>query len=149
MTAAPLSPLTGFATRDFLRTTLIPPTNRTSASMPSITASETMAPITPPTAAEIPELPDEGSVLALGVADADEPVLEEGEVVFAQAPVVLPHALHHVTWSPTAILAISALKLLHGRVSSDCPKRGYGVRPLVTADPLENKKRTEISSGVG
>jgi len=83
-----------------------------------------MAPMTPPTAVEMPEPPDAESVLELGVAEDDEPVLEEEEDVLAQRPVVLPHWVHHVIWSPIAILAISELKVLHGRVVWDWPKRG-------------------------
>jgi hypothetical protein len=113
-----------------------------------------MAPMTPPTAVEMPEPPEESeeSEEELGVALEleDAPLPLEEDVELAQTPVVFPQAVHHVTGSPMAIFDISALKLLHGRVVSDWPKRGYVVRPpLVTAEPLENMKRTEISSRVG
>lgn len=109
-----------------------------------------MAPITPPTVVEMPE-PESllVSELELGVAEDDEPEPLEVDVGVAHKPVVLPHAVHQVAWSPMAILDISKLKLLHGRVVSDWPKRGYAVKPLSTAEPLEKRKRTEISSGFG
>jgi hypothetical protein len=111
-----------------------------------------MAPMTPPTAVEMPE-PLEELEEALGVAlelleDAALPLEEVVEL--AQTPVVFPQAVHHVAWSPMANFAISELKLLHGRVVSDWPKSGYACRPPSSAaEPLENMKRTEISSGVG
>src|SRR5438045_1052587 len=99
----------------------MPPTNRISTSMPSTTASVTIAPMTPPTAVEMPK-PE--SLLEPGVVADDGLELEEEEVVLAQTSTVLPHALHQVAWSPMAILDISELKVLHGRVVWDWPKRG-------------------------
>lgn len=93
------------------------------ASKPKITASVTIAPITPATTVEIPELPDE--------VEEEEPVaLPLDEVLppstyAAQAPVLFPQALHHVAWSPMAILFISDTKVVYGRTVSFCPKSGY------------------------
>jgi hypothetical protein len=84
-----------------------------------------MAPMTPPTAVEIPELLEEPEEeLGVALALEDPPLPPEEDVEVAQAPVVLPQALHHVAWSPMAIFDISALKLLHDRVVSDCPNSG-------------------------
>lgn len=99
-----------------------PPNNRTIASIPKITAKVTTAPITPATTVEIPEL--SGGEVGDGVPTDPPPVDVVVEDELAQTPVVFPHALHQELWSPIAIFAISAVKVFHGMVVSDCPKSG-------------------------
>ena len=67
-------------------TTLRPASNKIRASAPRITASVTIAPVTPATAFEIP--PDDFDE----VVEPEVPV--EVDVVEAQTPVEFPHFVH-------------------------------------------------------
>jgi hypothetical protein len=44
---------------------------------------------------------------------------------------------------------IWSTNVFHGMTVSDCPKSGYAVRGFADAEPLEKRKRTEISSLLG
>lgn len=108
-----------------------------------MTASVTIAPITPATAVEMPE-DDEVSLevepeLEFELELEDEPLLAYA----AHAPVVLPHAEHQDAGSPMAILLIWSANVFQGRTVWFRPKSGYAVKPCSAAEPLENMKRTE------
>ena len=114
----------------------------TSASIPKITASVTIAPMTPATGLLI--RPDDGGIDAL----VDEPEVEEAEL--AQIPVLFPHAAHHCCCDPIANLFIPSAKVFHGSEDCCCPKSEYAVGSLpLEVVPLWNKKRTWTSSAVG
>lgn len=101
-----------------------------------MTASVTIAPITPATAFDIPPPDDE-----LAVADGEVELEVE---VDAQIPVVFPQAVHQSAWSAIANLFISSTNVFQGRTTSLWLNNGYAVKGFSAAVPLANRNRTEI-----
>ena len=97
----------------------MPPTNMAKTAKPKMTASVTIAPMTPATALDTPPPPD------------DDLVAEAGEAATAQTPVEFPHARHQDTWSLTANLFMLSTNVVHGKVVSFWPKSGKTVGSLL------------------
>jgi len=106
--------------RVFLLTSLNPPTNMINASNPRITAKVTTAPITPPTAVEIPWLLPE---FELEEEDPDE-LLELELAYAAQVPVTFPQVLHHSSVVLIANWLVLEANVVHGMDVSKPPKSG-------------------------
>jgi len=134
----------------FLCTSLKPPASMIRISAPRMTASVTIAPMTPATAFEIPP-PLECELEVVPEEELAGPLDPDPESALgAQTPVLFPQRLHHCPWLPTANWFIPVTKSFHGRTVSLWPKRGYAVgSEILLVVPLWNKKRTLISSAEG
>ena len=102
-----------------LLTTRSPATNKINASKPKITASVTIAPMTPATALDTPPPPLDG----VGVAEGADPLPSVADAG-AHTPVEFPHAWHHCAWFETANLLIPAAKSLNDSATLLCPNSG-------------------------
>ena len=92
-----------------------------------MTANVTIAPMTPATALEIPELCDELSLLIDEVEGASP---ESFRAALEQTPVLLPHAWHHSVCDLMLNLFMLETKSDHGSGLTFWPNRGYSMGVL-------------------